>query len=87
MTLAMYVAQNLPYTSQTYDSSVPVPLLSADDAAAYDGGFFKICGSSPQVAHPSATLCPGGGRYGSTAHELGHQGVRPARLFRRLCRR
>ena len=48
-TLAMYVAQNLPYTSQTYDQSVPVPLLSAADAVKYDGGFFKICSASPQV--------------------------------------
>ena len=45
--LAMYVAQNLPYTSQTSDQSVPVPLLSATDLATYNGGFFKICDSSP----------------------------------------
>ena len=44
-----YVAQNLPYTSQTYDSNVPVPLLSAADAATYDGGSFKICDSSPAI--------------------------------------
>jgi hypothetical protein len=48
-TLAMYVAQNLPYTSQIYDPNVPVPLLSADELAADDGGFFKICDSSPYV--------------------------------------
>jgi hypothetical protein len=49
MTLAMYAAQNLPYTSQTYDASVPIPLLSADDVATYQGGSFKICDSSPLV--------------------------------------
>lgn len=49
MTLAMYAAQNLPYTSQTYDDTVPIPLLSADDVAAYQGGSFKICDSSPLV--------------------------------------
>jgi hypothetical protein len=49
MTLAMYVAQNLPYTSQTYDQGVPVPLLSPADAATYDGGLFKICASTPYV--------------------------------------
>jgi len=47
--LAMYATQNLPYTSQTYDDTVPVPLLTADQAAGYDGGSFKICSSSPQV--------------------------------------
>jgi hypothetical protein len=47
--LAMYVAQWFPYTSQTYDQSVPVPLLSPADAVAFDGGFFKICASSPRV--------------------------------------
>ncbi len=65
--LAMYVAQHLPYTSQTYDQSVPVPLLSAADAAAYDGGFFKICTSSPRVQAADtspAELLPGSG-YGS----------------------
>jgi hypothetical protein len=49
MTLASYVSQNLPYTSQIFDQNVPVPLLSPADAATYDGGFFKICDASPQV--------------------------------------
>ena len=53
-TLAMYVAPNLPYTSQTHDQNVPVPLLSAADAARFDGGFFKICDSSP-FAQPAYT--------------------------------
>jgi len=45
--LAMYVANNFPYTSQTYDSGTPVPLLSTADAVTFDGGFFKICQSTP----------------------------------------
>ena len=49
MTLDAYVAQNLPYTSQFYDATVPLPLLSPDEVAAYAGGSFKICHSSPQV--------------------------------------
>jgi hypothetical protein len=49
MTLSSYVAQNLPYTSQIFDQSVPVPLLSAADVATYDGGSFKICRASPQI--------------------------------------
>ncbi len=49
MTLASYVSQNLPYTSQIFDQNVPVPLLSAADAATYDGGSFKICDASPQI--------------------------------------
>jgi hypothetical protein len=53
----MYVAQHLPYTSQTYDQSVPVPLLSPADAVAYDGGFFKICASAPRV-QPAYTSPP-----------------------------
>ena len=56
-TLAMYAAQSLPYTSQTYDQSVPVPLLSAADVAKYDGGFFKICDSSP-YAQPASSHPP-----------------------------
>ena len=52
--LAMYVADNFPYTSQTYDSGIPVPLLSPADAATYDGGFFKICESTP-LAEPVYT--------------------------------
>jgi hypothetical protein len=65
--LAMHVAQNLPYTSQTYDSSVPVPLLSSAEAAAYDGGFFKICASSPRVqaAYTSPAEGLSGNGYGS----------------------
>jgi len=53
--LAMYVAQWFPYTSQTYDQGAPVPLLSPADAVAFDGGFFKICASSPyaQAAYTS----------------------------------
>ncbi len=54
-TLAMYVAQNLPYTSQTYDSYAPVPLLTGDEVATYDGGFYKICRSSPQVQPASSS--------------------------------
>jgi hypothetical protein len=49
MTLASYAAHNLPYMSQFYDQSVPLPLLSTDEVAAYAGGFFKICDSSPLV--------------------------------------
>ena len=49
MTLATYVSQNLPITSQIFDPNVPVPLLSAADAATYDGGSFKICSASPQI--------------------------------------
>jgi hypothetical protein len=49
MTLKGYAQQNLPYKSQTHDSSVPVPLLSAADAATYDGALFKICDSAPSV--------------------------------------
>jgi hypothetical protein len=49
MTLSGYVAQNLPYTSQFYDQSVPLPLLSADQLAQYAGGSFKICDASPQI--------------------------------------
>jgi hypothetical protein len=49
MTLKSYVQQNLPYTSQTYDSSIPVPLMSPDAAAMYDGALFKICDSAPAV--------------------------------------
>jgi hypothetical protein len=49
MTLASYVSQNLPYTSQIFDQSVPVPLLSPADVATYDGGSFKICRASPQI--------------------------------------
>ena len=61
--LAMYAAQNLPYTSQTYDTYSPVPLLTADEVVTYDGGFYKICHSSPQVqpATPSG-FYPGYGR-------------------------
>lgn len=63
-TLAMYVAQNLPYTSQTHEQNVPVPLLSAADAATYDGGFFKICNSSPyaQPAYTSPAMALYGGQ-------------------------
>jgi hypothetical protein len=49
MTLSSYASQNLPYTSQIFDQSVPVPLLSPDDLATYDGSSFKICDSSPQI--------------------------------------
>ena len=55
--LAMYVAQNLPYMSQTYDQDVPVPLLSPADSVANAGGFFKICASSPRV-EPAYTSPP-----------------------------
>ena len=62
--LAMYVAQWFPYTSQTYDQYLPVPLLSPADAVAYDGGFFKLCASSPyaQAAYtsPPESLFPSG---------------------------
>ncbi len=49
MTLAMYASQNLPYTSQIFDQSVPVPLLSPDDVATYDGSSFKICDATPFI--------------------------------------
>jgi hypothetical protein len=59
-TLKLYAQQNLPYTSQIYDPSVPIPLLSAADAATYDGGLFKICASStfvqPAYTSPVQTL-------------------------------
>ncbi len=64
-TLAMYVAANLPYKSQTYDSYSPVPLLTADEVAMYDGGFYKICRSSPQVQPASASGYSG--YYGRTS--------------------
>jgi hypothetical protein len=47
--LATYVQANLPFKSQVWDSSVPIPLLSASDAAALDGDFFKICRAVPNV--------------------------------------
>jgi len=47
--LASYAMASLPYQSQTQDSSVPVPLLSSDDATKYDGGQIKICQSAPYV--------------------------------------
>ena len=48
-TLATYVMQNLPYESQTHDSSAPVALLTSDDATTYDGDQIKICQSAPVV--------------------------------------
>jgi hypothetical protein len=72
--LAMYVTQNLPYTSQTYDQSVPVPLLSPADAVTYDGGYFKICASTPRVqaayTAPPERLSGYGYGYGGWAWEI-----------------
>jgi hypothetical protein len=48
-TLALYAMQNLPYESQSHDTSAPVALLSADDAMADDGDQIKICQSAPVV--------------------------------------
>jgi hypothetical protein len=47
--LTKYADQSLPYESQPHDASVPVPLLSPDDAAANDGNWIKICDSTLPV--------------------------------------
>jgi hypothetical protein len=47
--LADYSNKKLPYTSQVHDANEPVPLLSASEAAAYEGHFIKICDSFPPV--------------------------------------
>jgi hypothetical protein len=47
--LDSYAQQNLPYESQLHDASVPVPLLSPDDATSDDGGSIKICDSTLPV--------------------------------------
>ena len=49
MTIKSYVEGHLPYTSQVHDSSAPVPLMSPDAVATYDGALFKICDSAPSV--------------------------------------
>jgi hypothetical protein len=47
--LASNIQQNFPYQSQVQDPSVPIALLSADDATKYDGAQIKICSSAPFV--------------------------------------
>jgi hypothetical protein len=62
-TLKLYAQQSLPYTSQVHDPSIPVPLLSAADAATYNGDLFKICDSStftqPAYTSPAQALSGG----------------------------
>ena len=55
MTLAMYASQNLPYTSQIFDQSVPVPLLSPDDVATYDGELFQDLRLEPPTSSRSTS--------------------------------
>ena len=47
--LDSYAQQNLPYETQLHDQSVPIPLLSPDDAMSDDGGWIKICDSTLPV--------------------------------------
>ncbi len=56
--LATYVMDNLPYESQTHDYDVPVPLLSAAQAAQDDGGQIKICDSTKVVTPAYADSDP-----------------------------
>jgi hypothetical protein len=54
MDLATY-AQQLPYTTQVHDSSVPVPLLSAADVQQNAGHLIKVCTASPSVQPVSSS--------------------------------
>jgi len=45
--LAGYAQSTLPYTSQIYDDTVPVPYFSPDQVAMFDGKTFKVCTQSP----------------------------------------
>ncbi len=45
-TLTSYAQDNLPYTSQIHDPSVPVPFFTDDQVTAYGGGQFKVCNSN-----------------------------------------
>lgn len=44
-----YADKNLPYTTQIFDPSVPVRLMTAGEAQQYPGALVKICLSSPPV--------------------------------------
>jgi hypothetical protein len=47
--LIEYAQDNLPYTSQIHDPTVPIAFFTPDQVAAYGGGRFKICNSSSAV--------------------------------------
>ncbi len=47
--LTSYAQSTLPYTSQIYDDSVPVPYFTADQVAMFDGKTFKVCTQSPSA--------------------------------------
>jgi hypothetical protein len=53
--LSSYAMKSLPYESQYHDQTVPVALLSADDATTYDGDQIKICQSAPKVTPVDVT--------------------------------
>ena len=46
MKLDLYQDENLPRTSQEHDRNEPVPLLSPEEIATYEGKFVKICEAS-----------------------------------------
>jgi hypothetical protein len=54
--LSDYSNKKLPYTTQIHDASVPVPLLSASDVAAYEGDFIKLCGDAVPPVQPVGQL-------------------------------
>ena len=49
LALADYQLHSLPYTTQEHNDSEPVPLLSPEETAAYEGHLIKICTSSPNA--------------------------------------
>ena len=49
LALADYQLHSLPYTTQEHDPNEPVPLLSPEETAAYEGHLIKICTSSPTI--------------------------------------
>ncbi len=61
--LIEYAQDNLPYTSQIHDPTVPVPFFTPDQVAAYGGGTFKVCNQNVgfQVVDTGKGMPLGGG--------------------------
>lgn len=61
--LVTYAQQNLPYISQMQDPTVPVPVFTPDQVAAYAGGLFKVCNTNVvfQVVDSHAGVIQGSG--------------------------
>ena len=58
MKLDDYQNDNLPRTTQEHNRNEPVPLLSPEETAAYEGKLIKICESSPRGAAVRTAAVP-----------------------------